>query len=231
MRLSYTIAALALTLAAPSLQAGFTISLDRNTGYYSGNGGEFTATPQGPFQAYLAYYDSDAKYPATGPQTGFQTFCIEGSETVGIPGTYNVQLNNSAIQGTVGPGGDPIKKGTAYLYSEFANGTLAGYTYTPGTAREASAAALQQAIWYLEGEAGGVANSFVTLASTIPNYTDPNFDGVSRAYPVMAMNLSTPNGRNQDLLVVVPEPSTYLAAGLLGLPLLLVLRAGRQARK
>jgi hypothetical protein len=51
------------------------------------------------------------------------------------------------------------------------------------------------------------------------------------AYGVRALNLfngpknsEAPNFLNQDLLAIVPEPSTYVFAAMLGLPVLIQLR-------
>ncbi len=60
-----------------------------------------------------------------------------------------------AVSITASPGrrgGDPLDPRTAYLYTKFVSGTLAGYDYTPSTGRIFSAKALQDVIWYIEDE-------------------------------------------------------------------------------
>ena len=66
----------------------------------------------------------------TSPGT-FQTFCVEDSEYFSPGSTYNVQLNTAAVYGMPGAtsGSEPVTLGTAWLYSQFANGSLSGYDY------------------------------------------------------------------------------------------------------
>ena len=96
-------------------------------------------------------------------------------------------------------------------------GTLTGYIYTPGTGRESSAAALQAAIWYLEGEDGyqnlgalsQKARDFITLAEGSGWETIGN---------VRVLNLwGSPTDKHyyQDMLTIgVPVPSAFLLGGL-----------------
>ncbi|MBN1358979.1 MAG: hypothetical protein JW993_00225 [Sedimentisphaerales bacterium] len=144
-------AILALTVAlwvASSTLAGPTVTVNRLSGQYYGGGGEFTLTPNQDLMDIIA---------ETGP---YSSFCIEKGEVVYAHLTYDVSVNIEALNGGVnhgptGPlGGDTLDPLTAYLYSEFRNGTLADYDYTPGAGRAASAGALQDVIWFIEDEAG-----------------------------------------------------------------------------
>jgi len=91
---------------------------------------------------------------------------------------------------------------------------------------------LQQAIWFLEDEVGGVNNGYVTLVENKLGKTLAQIEADSDgAYGVIALNLFngpaatqvTKNGvtynLNQDQLAIVPEPATVLAGALLLLPL------------
>jgi hypothetical protein len=137
---------LACLLMAGSAVASPTVSVKRIDGYYAGDGGEFTLTPNAELAALLG---SSAK---------FESFCLEKNERVASGTTYRVVVNDEALlgggnDGDVGDeGGDPLCDMTAYLYTEFRAGTLTGYDYTVGAGREASAQALQNVIWYLEDE-------------------------------------------------------------------------------
>jgi hypothetical protein len=176
--------------------------------HYSGNGGEFTLTAT---NANLpnTYYDAKAKNQDG--NTSFQSFCLEEGENIYFhPNEANgVVISDTFINegsGAVTGGGAHAVKGgntygdnldakTAYLYANFAKGILAGYDYTL-SGRAASAGALQNAIWYIEGEGGlasGLATTFYNnaVAGTSPgSYWEQKFgDGVG---PVRVLNLYTP---------------------------------------
>jgi hypothetical protein len=137
-----------------------TVDVSRVTGYWTIPGGEFNianANPSNP--ANTAVFDNELSYFSastivSGPYgPGFETFCNSGT---------NDLLNNPET-GTFSLGG--VTWGTAWLFSQFAAGTLAGYDYTVtgsgGTSfanRAAAAYALQNAIWELDGTGGGNLN-------------------------------------------------------------------------
>jgi len=183
--------------------------------YQTGLGGEFTLAPSADLSWVLGNY-VPGKSSLAGTAT-FQTFCLEVGEHVYANGTYNAAINTNAITGGVGLAGDPISIGTAYLYSEFAKGTLVNYAFNGTEAeREASAALLQNAIWYLEGE-GGAANSYYNLVN---NKFGNAFADNNGAYNVAVLNLTDANGGfAQDVLVATPIPTALwlLGSGLLGL--------------
>jgi hypothetical protein len=171
-------------------------------------------------------YGDDLINVATTSSTGadlgsfFYTFCLNSGVFVNTPGTYSYTISDSAIPG--GPGNvstpDPISIGTAWLYSQFRAGTLASYSDTA-----AVNGALQAAIWWLEGEAGGVNNSFVALAETALSLNDTTIkDDANGAYDVVALHLKDSQGKDVQpllgLVVPVPEPSTIVAGALLLLP-------------
>ncbi len=96
----------------------------------------------------------------------------------------------------------------------------------------ASAGALQQAIWFLEEEPNGANNALVQLAASTLGLTVADLmkdQGMTIGtktyeYSVRALNLwSSASVHNQstavqDQLVVVPEPTTMIAAAMLVLP-------------
>jgi hypothetical protein len=237
-----TIIGVAGVLFATNLYASFDGTVTLNQGAYSyGNGGEFTAVTSG--------------------LGTFQTFCIEYTEEFSPGNTYDYKKNTGAVAG--GPGAfatdpntglpmDNISIGTAWLYSQFRAGTLANY-FT-GT-RQANAGALQDAIWYLEGETTTLAfngadgtyyYNLAKLNAGSGGLSDAQVMADSLgAYGVIALNLFngpaatqvTKNGvtynLNQDQLAIVPEPTTMIAGAFLLLPFgastLRILRRNRAA--
>lgn len=216
-----------LTLFCVSSWAA-TITIDRVPGYFSGAGGEFNIAGYnaGTYSLYspLALVNNRFK------NLGFESYCLEYDEHISIPGVYTATQNplNQAFNGGVNTNlGDTISQGTAYLYSLFATGTLAGYNYTPGAGRMASAADLQNTIWWLEDEGIALPNTFtgLLLAKFGVNYlVDAKLD-VLPGSGVGVLNLTSNNGRtlNQDQLVLVgvPEPISllFLGSGLLAIGL------------
>lgn len=246
-----------LTAFAPTAFAD-KITVSGHTDYRSGPGGEFNiraADAAGTvfLNSILGNYffaganniagtaDGTKMYANANANTlvGFQTFCLEYSESISLNTTYNYTVSTAAYAGGGGASGsplnDPISIGTAYLYSLFATGGLApfGYDYANGsnngTRREASAAQLQNAFWYLENERSlaeiGGSNAFVTLAinqfgGTLAGARADN----NNAYGVRVLNLTTNlGGLKQSQLVYVPDGGAtlvLLGLGLSGLALL-----------
>jgi hypothetical protein len=217
MKKIFVLAAVVSLIAVAKLGAT-TVTIDRVSGYFSGQGGEFNVSGiigQG--------YASSALVGS-----GFETFCIEESQVVTIPGTYNAIVNpyGDSVPGGVnlgspGPdGGDPISIGTAYLYYNFAKGILAGYNYTPGAGRSASAGALQNAFWYLENEitltsAQIAANSFLTLVSGLYG-SSGEFANANGAFGVGALNNYNLDGSHaQDMLVLPDGGYTVILLGMM----------------
>ena len=130
----------------------------------------------------------------------FQTFCAQLHEDIWNGPTYNWSLE------TAFSGGEVLQPGTAYLYSRFWDGSLAGYSYTAGPNRIASATALQLAIWKIQGQLTGMfqtaydgngqAQSWVAAAA-----------GASGIGNVRVLVMTDAAGNAvQDLLTMIPPP-------------------------
>jgi hypothetical protein len=183
---------------------GGSIRLD-TTSYSAGVGGEFQAT-------VLSGYVGEVGGAASLSAGTFETFCLEHQEEFRPGDTYNVTLNTAAVFGGTDGGADPIDARTAFLYTRFRQGTLAGFDYS-AAGRQASSGDLQNAIWYLEEEQGGVNNQFVALANAA---VAPGgaWDGQGIGN-VRVMNMSNEEFPHaQDQLTMIPLPSAAALAGL-----------------
>lgn len=160
----------------------------------------------------------------------FLSFCIELSEHFSFGGPFNSNVGNAAVLGGIDGGSpDPISKATAWLYSQFRAGTIA----TEALGQDA----LQNAIWWLEQEidsttlaGAALVNQAVTATgaadAAIARTINANGDSGVRVLNLFdgPSNSGSPNYLNQDFLAMVPEPSTYVFAALLRLPVLLQVR-------
>lgn len=215
-------ALLGCLLMAGSALASPTVNVTHMSGYYYGSGGEFKLTPNADLASLL------------GHSGVFESFCLEKTEFISMGTTYAAVLNTEAMRGGLndgefGPGGgDPLDARTAYLYTQFADGSLTGYSYTPGTGRVNSARALQEVIWYLEDEAaktwctgsGSLQDLFYTAAQTA--VASGTWTGLG---DVQVLNLYDVGHagdlcyRHQDLLAIgqtvpVPAPGALLLVSL-----------------
>jgi len=243
MRKLVFIAIVCAVVAVPALAdySGGRVYYNRIGGYYSGNGGEFTLSTDGGPGLLL---DLSAYAATTKNQTGstatpsFQTFCVEGTEYIASP--MDIMVSTTTAEGIsyshaiLGgkPAGDDLDPRTAYLYTKFAQGTLAGYNYTAGAGRAGSADALQKAIWFIEGETGGVNNDFAALALDATTAGGSTDEWVGKGIgDVRILNTWTPGHvgesayKLQDQLYLVPAPAAVLL-GMLGLSV-----AGLKLRK
>lgn len=204
--------------------------------YQTGGGGEMTVVLNTPVSGYVPGVTSGFVLGGS-----FQTFCLEFNESL-VNGTYTAiptttTLYNGANVQT------PLNRGTAWLYEQFAAGTLAGYDYADATpaGRKGSAAALQNEIWYLMGNQGPANPTFDALVNA--NVTNPGgaLDPNDLAFsPVRLLNVWDINlvgqreGAKQDVLFIpgVPGvPDGGLTLALLGMGLTGIGFISRRSRK
>jgi len=210
-----------LAVVTMSVQAN-QLTLSTSSSYSVGVGGAFIAgVIDGPMTN--SSYSGAAKIGST----GFLTYCIEYNEEF-YPSNwnpsyvYNYALSNGAknggVSGQTSANYDGVSNATAYLYSQFAQGNLAG---VGGFSYDTSASGygyLQQAIWFLEGE-GGTDNN---LAKAAKNHEGANWNSDNNgAYGVQAINMTYLNGAvSQDQLYYHSVPEQGLTVALVGFALL-----------
>ncbi len=181
--LNKTLTVLATALAALGASqvasAGPTLVLNLGT-FQSGSGGEFTATGSLPGSFGLHGYATSTSSSTGSTITSFDTFCVQaGSDDVTFsPGTrYNYAYSGQILGGPSDP--RALNLDVAWLYGQFASGHLSGYDYTNGLGqRTVDAAALQNEIWFLEGEGGAddsALDALITAAHLTGSYTAGEF--------------------------------------------------------
>ena len=182
----------------------------------------------GPFEVQPIGFDQGIEgIGKNGAGAGrFFTFCVERNEHIGGGRTYDAVVNTVADNGGISGGHpDPLDSRTAFLYTAFTKGTIAdkladsglGSTFAYGTG--ASGEAIQNAIWFIEGEltnVSGAAKDLVTLADNAVQQGGEWFGkGIGN---VRILNLTVPGtgGAAQDQLVMIPLPIPAVM-GLVGL--------------
>lgn len=144
----------------------------------------------------------------------FRTFCVQRDEYLDFsPQGFTVVGINKAVQLQ----DDPISAGTAYLFYQFSTRALVGYDYTTGSAeREASANALQYALWKLEGEwTGSLTGQALTWYNDALGASSDYLEKVN----VLNIVYATTRGNYvagtpaQDVLALVPEPGIMILLG------------------
>jgi len=161
------------------------------------------------------------------PGTDFVTFCLELNEGTGFYGDplWVKTITTAARNGGIGGGNpDPLDPKTAYLYTQFARGTLAGYDYTNSNGpqgRADSANSLQHVIWYIEQEIAAIPGTDTQALIWYNQAVAANWQNTGTVEVLNIYRYSSHTQQftipGQDLLYMpIPEPETYamLLAGL-----------------
>jgi hypothetical protein len=184
------------------------LTLDYGSRHF-GDGGEFDASSPDFAPATMGYKS------ATTYNGGFETFCVQTNEYFNPGSTYYYGISQGSISGG---SFNPLTRGAAWLYLNFAHGSLFGYNYSFGGLGSASAGALQSEIWFLQGQGANPHNAFSTLVTNnVTNYMAPN----NGYYGVAVLNLwgdinHTQVVQNQLILVPSRVPDSGSTVMLLG---------------
>ncbi len=160
-------------------------------------------------------------YDSTGSTVkgSFESFCVEHNEFMSYGTFYKIQdvstsAKNGGVSGQTSPNNDPLGFNTAWLYTQYienqsALGAVSGWNSASAVDR---GTAMQQAVWYMEGE---ISSGLNTLASAL--VTASNNAGWTDVGRVKILNVTTmAGGLAQDQLYItpVPEPEIYAMMGL-----------------
>jgi hypothetical protein len=171
------------------------------------------ASPGGAF--ILTAYDSTG----TTVKGSFESFCVEKNEYMSYGTFYKIQgvstsAKNGGVSGQTSPNNDPLGFNTAWLYTQYienpsALGAVAGWNAADAVQR---GTAMQQAVWFMEGEISSGLNPLAFSLVTASN--NAGWNNVGR---VKILNVTTmAGGLAQDQLYItpVPEPEIYAMMGL-----------------
>lgn len=177
----------------PTALANLTVQTVGGYGpYQRGNGGEFTLLPNFDASSYDSFA-SDFVQAGT-----FQTFCVETGEYIYPNSSYDITFSDHSERT-----GNHLTLGAAQLYSQFASGTLSGYSRS-----DADIMALQAAIWYYMGVGSNPDNKFSKIANGLAQ-VDAGYDGVYVMNLWAPGQVGTASGARQDQLFYrVPDGGT-----------------------
>lgn len=155
------------------------------------------------------------------PTTAFVSFCMQAdvgdpntdySTTMYVTGMSDYATYQPPVAGGDASGRDFLTSQTAWLFTQYRDGSLTGFDGSTNAYD-----ALQWAIWQLQNERvipdgmafSGLANSFISLAN------DAVAAGYSGIGDVRVVNLNYADGSDaQDQLTMLPEPSSWELLGL-----------------
>jgi hypothetical protein len=154
----------------------------------------------------------------SGAFTPFQTFCVEVEENIAVNQGASYSYNVDSIGLVTKNGGRTLSEQTAWLYTQFLDGTLTDYS---GTLADRNA--LQYGIWRSMGYSDSfLMNHGVNITQARTDYISAGWDevfansGWTGVGNVRVLNLSSNrNGAaSQDFLATVPVPGAMVLGGL-----------------
>jgi hypothetical protein len=227
MKMSNVVVLAVVGAAASVAMADGRVRITDATGIYdgtNGSGGAFTAT--------TVSGSNGLNGGAGGSSTTFLTFCLERSENLSFGNTYFTQISDRAVAGgsnadpttgapnVPGQGFDVLSPVTALLYQTFRNGGSFGGVAPVMTS--ALTSALQDAIWYSEGELGSISGNALAMYNWARNQNPQSIGNVRVMRLWTSYSNGVYSGNAQDLLTIVPLPPAAFAglgtlAGVIGM--------------
>ncbi len=159
----------------------------------------------------------------------FVSFCVETTEDIRLNRWYDADLNTES-RNTY----QTVQAETAYLYSHFIKGDLAGYKYfddntASGSQKAGSVRALQEVIWYFQDPAGFTARYGANAFASGGYFTGSGFhkflarswysslagwiqDSGPELNNVRIINIWEGGNARQDTLVMIPLPPPFWMA-------------------
>lgn len=177
----------------------------------------------------------------TGAAAGntFASFCLEINEhfsygqTLWVGGVTDHTVSGISAAGP-SQNNDPLSSATAWLFTQFSNNTLAGYSATATNNN-----ALQNSIWALEDEISaatltGSAKTWYDAAKTATTGPNATWSGLGNVRVLNLFTNASYTGHAQDQIYMVssvPEPETYgmMLAGLALIGTIAVRRKNRNS--
>ena len=189
-------AALVSLLALSATAFGGTLKINTSAVSNGSSGGSYTIT-------LLSGDETNSGYSATSKLSDgtFEGFCLEPGEYFTSGGTYDYTIGNIVYGGGAnshgGGPGDPLSVGTAWLYSQFALGTLANFDYSLA-GRKSDNLELQFAFWNLEDEGYSLSANYQSLLiGQFGSIAAAQQNAEAGAYGVWALNLTSTDSKGK----------------------------------
>ena len=156
--------------------------------------------------------------PGYADASSLLTFCLEWDETLVGGTTFHGVVNTAVIEGSTP---DPLDDETAWIYTEYLDGNTFGIADV-----NQRAAVVQEAIWEIEDELAWTPDYAETAglistaeAAVTGGWTNDNVRVLNMTYDDQSPA--------QDVLILIPEPSTIVMLFIGGLSYLCCIRRFR----
>lgn len=147
----------------------------------------------------------------------FETFCIESQEGMTIGFTFEYTISTDIMFNGDGTA-DPLDAESAYLYTQFLADEIRNILGKPNLPDDKVADAVQLALWLLEeGRATNDPNAQALAQDAEDAVNNGQWSGLGQVRVMNVWNpghVGDPLHAKQDVLVLIPGPSSLALAGL-----------------